>query len=382
MRDTRRFALVPLSPVHIGTGHAIAPEQYLQDGDSLVRVNLPVLLRSLASEDRTKLETALDAGDLRFARSIVQARARDPRFHLYRVEVGRSSRDDLANLFDNPDRPRRGEVHLLPRNPYSGFPYLPGSSVKGAIRTALLNHAVHYQSPAKKNKITSQVLASYERDSPGRSSPALLEELAFDRRTSDTEWDPLRALAISDVPFEAADARIDRVRVRYRSGDEQQASSIQMHFERIRSQADGGEPAQGIVSVTIDTDALRRIERVKGRKLWPMLPDKTDPWSLVQHACNTFYYGRFSAEYGQFPFLQTQATGGPHWLPASMEGITLLRIGRFSHFDSLSVDELRRGYNVQNRMPIHGLGATRTLCELADGRRMAPMGWVLLRPFS
>lgn len=383
MRDTRRFALIPLSPFHVGTGHTIAPEEYLHDGDTLIRINLPALMQNLTPEDRGKVEEALDKNDLKYARSIIQARARDARFHLYRIPVGLSSRNDLTNLFHNPDRPRSGEVHLLPRNPYSGAPCIPGSSIKGAIRTAMLNHALNHQSSARSEEIRSQVLDSYERNAPSHRSPALLESLAFERRISETEWDPLRALALSDVSFESADARIDRVFVRYRSGDEQQASGIQMHYERIRSQADGGVSTPGTVSITIDTDALKALPMLPkygGRKLWPMLPEGTDPWVYLQFACNTFYHRRLSVEWTEFVYLQSQATGGPHWLPASMEGIILLRIGRFSHFDSLSVDELRRGWNVQKRMPIEGLGATRTLCELADGRRKAPMGWVLLKP--
>lgn len=383
MRDTRRFALIPLSPFHVGTGHTIAPEEYLHDGDALIRVNLPALMRNLTPEDRGKVEAALDQNDLKCARSIIQARARDPRFHLYRIPVGPASQYDLKNLFHDPDRPRTGEVHLLPRNPYSGAPCIPGTSIKGAIRTAMLNHAVNHQRPARSEEIRSQVLDSYNGDAPSRNSPALLESVAFERQQSETEWDPLRALALSDVSFETADARIDRVFVRYRSGDDQQASGIQMHYERLRSQADGGVSTPGTVSITIDTDALNALPKVTkygGRKLWPMLPEGMDPWVYLQTACNTFYHHRLSVEWTEFTFLQSQAMHGPHWLPESMEGIILLRIGRFSHFDSLSVDELRRGWNVQKRMPIQGLGATRTLCKLADGKRVAPMGWVLLKP--
>lgn len=253
------------------------------------------------------------------------------------------------------------------------------------MRTALLNHAVHYGDPARKRRISEEVVSTYNPvtgQPDSRESPRLLEEMAFERRSSETEWDPLRALAISDVPFEADDARLDRVFVKYRSGDEQQASGIQMHFERLRCQADGGIGTPGTVAITIDVDAIRALPKMKNRRLWAMLRDGEDPWVYLQAACNTFYGGRFQAEWTDFAFLRSQSQGGPHWGISSWEGIILLRIGRFSHFDSLSVDELRRGWNAQKRMVIEGLGATRTLCELADGRRMAPMGWVLLRPVA
>ena len=56
----------------------------------------------------------------------------------------------------------------------------------------------------------------------------------------------------------------------------------------------------------------------------------------------------------------------------------LLRIGRFSHFESLSVDGLREGYNIQARKPITNMGATRTRCLMENGRPPMPFGWLLL----
>lgn len=88
MRDTRHFSFVPLSPVHVGTGSTIAPEEYIHDGDHLVRVNLPFLLRGLSTEDRAKLETALERGDLKYTRSLVQARARDAKHHCTEFRLG------------------------------------------------------------------------------------------------------------------------------------------------------------------------------------------------------------------------------------------------------------------------------------------------------
>ncbi|MGB9606216.1 MAG: hypothetical protein ACPL88_10120 [Bryobacteraceae bacterium] len=61
------------------------------------------------------------------------------------------------------------------------------------------------------------------------------------------------------------------------------------------------------------------------------------------------------------------------------DGAIPLRIGRFSHFESLSVDGLRSGWNQQRERPIGGMGSSRSLCVLDDGR-LAPFGWVLLDP--
>ncbi|MCZ2153001.1 MAG: type III-A CRISPR-associated RAMP protein Csm5 [Bryobacterales bacterium] len=383
MRDTREFLMYPLSPVHVGTGVTIAPEEYIQDGDYLIRVNLSSVLSSLSSADRTRLEEALDRGDLKAARSMIQARARDGRYHRYRIQIGGSSRNELSNLFHDPERPRTGEIHLLPRNPYNGLPYLPGSSIKGAMRTALVNHAVNHGGEERTAQIRQTVLATFDRSTQqpnAKRSGTVLEEEAFERKSSETEWDPLRALSVSDAFFEKDSTRLDRVAVRYRDGDESRARGIQMHYERLRCQADGGEPQPARIRISIDTEMIHEVTRRMKRPLWPMLSGNIDPWDYLFTACNTFYAGRFGAEWNGFPFVHSQANGGPNWGLKSWGNVVLLRVGRFSHFDSLSVDGLRRGWNAQRKTVITDLGATRTVCELADGRRWAPMGWIKLQP--
>ena len=59
----------------------------------------------------------------------------------------------------------------------------------------------------------------------------------------------------------------------------------------------------------------------------------------------------------------------------------LLRVGRFCQFESLSVDGLRQGWNIQKKQWINE-GSSRTLCRARaenEGRSMpVPFGWLLL----
>jgi CRISPR-associated protein Csm5 len=69
----------------------------------------------------------------------------------------------------------------------------------------------------------------------------------------------------------------------------------------------------------------------------------------------------------------------PYWEnPELKRKRVLLRIGHFSHFESLSVDTLREGWNIQARRPITGMGATRTRCVMENGKPPMPFGWILL----
>jgi CRISPR-associated protein Csm5 len=67
----------------------------------------------------------------------------------------------------------------------------------------------------------------------------------------------------------------------------------------------------------------------------------------------------------------------PYWHSPQRKRL-LLRIGRFSHFESLSVDELRQGWNVQASRPITGMGATRIRCAMENDKPAMPFGWLLL----
>ena len=60
----------------------------------------------------------------------------------------------------------------------------------------------------------------------------------------------------------------------------------------------------------------------------------------------------------------------------------LLRMGRFCQFESLSVDELRRGYRLQAKQredrTIADMSSTRNLCDMGQGKSGMPFGWLLL----
>lgn len=376
MMETRSFSLTVLSPVHVGCGETISPEDYIHVDDKLVRVNLTEILRHLSSGDRDRVERALDIGDLRAVRATVARYAEDKRFHRYSVDIGKSSQEDLRDLFNDPNRPRKGEVTLLPRNPYDNHPYIPGSSIKGALRTAILNHVVNNRGEAEQARIHQHIKGYYTNEMPERHAASELENFAFSRQQNEMEWDPFRAVSIADVRLHPSTTRIDRAEVRYKDDKNQQTRGIQMHYERFRSYADGNNPAHAQLEITMNTSAM---EGTGGRRLWSFLPEGTDCWHYLLNACNTFYVGRLKAELSTFHNLKSRSQISPTWLRAP-KGSVLLRVGRFSHFDSLSVDYLRRGFNVQKNLPILGLGATRTLCHLANDTAPAPFGWVALRP--
>jgi CRISPR-associated protein Csm5 len=120
-------------------------------------------------------------------------------------------------------------------------------------------------------------------------------------------------------------------------------------------------------------------------------------------ACNRFYWGRMVAEGNRF---DERASDGASWKsiektfplgqledgrvlsinpsvsfwndPEYLNRRMLLRVGHFSHFESLSVDELRRGWNARKKEPITDMGSTRTRCVMEKGKDAMPFGWLML----
>lgn len=354
--EVRQFRLVALTPVHIGTGETITPEEYfITGGGQLVRINLAKLLMEWPEQARRRFEQLIEANQLAQARGMLHEAAARPGYELYRVAMGQAAQSELRGA--DPAQ-RRAEVHVFLRNLHAGKVVVPGSAIKGAIRTAIVNAGAAWLEPEEKRRVKTQL------DDPRARAAAwtVLEELALGYERERTERDPLRMLHVSDGELEAGAARVDRAVVVDREGREI-GRGIQLHVERLLSRVDRKEPPGCAIRV-----GLARGPRGGHARL---------DWKFLTDACNQFFLNRYREELGHFSFLR-----GRQWVPEAGKfpaGAILLRVGRFSHFESLSVDELRSGWNQQRGKPIEGMGSSRTLCVLDNGVR-APFGWVLLEP--
>lgn len=371
---TLRFTATPLTPIHVGDGTTLVPEDYLLAGDELIRFNRSTVLRDMAPAVRRELEDALDKNRFERAQEMLRG-ACDPRSHaLGRIGISNESRQALQTLVAHPESPvRQREVHPFLRNPISGRPVVAGSSIKGAIRTAIVNQFTQKHLPAVKAAVCQADV---------RRQAQTLETEALNYEFGRLESDPLRLLKVADAELPDGCTRIDRA-LQFKL--DQGFNDIQMHYERLLSRGDGETLCFGL-ELELDDSAIanERVRALIGREL---------SFDLIRQACNTFYIGRMLAEHKRFfhedtaPEARYGAQGlvkfqGEKLLVAKSlrdEGI-LLRIGRFSHFESLSVDELRQGWNIQRKKPIEE-GSTRTLCRSARISSSAPMpfGWLMLR---
>ncbi|GEM_PF-424818 len=206
-----RLAVTPLSPVHMGTDADYEPTGYVIDDGALFEFDGIGALAALPAAERERLDRILAAkADDRMLREVQGF------FHANRERlIGHSRRqvrvnptieafykDRVGQVAQHEQGGRKVqnklEIQRTAWNPVSGRPILPGSGLKGAIRTALLNTALL-------NKVNrGQRLKHNERNGE-------LQTRLFDFRPGKFELDPMRLIHLGDAPLDAGVGLATRV---------------------------------------------------------------------------------------------------------------------------------------------------------------------------
>lgn len=371
------FKAEVLTPVHVGAGVELDPLSFTLINNQLVHFHIAQLVADLTDQDRVRFETMLERADLKEIQLFLRHQVDLFKHGTARVEVSDEFAKEFEKKAGNPDNSFR--VDMMPRNPHTGTVYLPGSGIKGAIRTAVVNHFTN-RVPEFKAKV-HQAVKGAPKDKQGK----VLEQVALDRLNHNNkdliERDVFRLIDVEDVTLPDSSTRIDRAE--NWNPNKPDAAGIQMWFERCKAKAEG-ESTQFTVNLHIDEKAMQHpeVKRNLGR---------TIDLNTVMNACNHFYWGRLKAELDKFFPEKSDSIRQAIWKTIAIRGSDgklqvsppkepqlLLRVGRFSHFESLSVDELRRGYNIRKRESIIGMGSTRTLCHIKTTPFKIPFGWMLL----
>jgi len=379
-----RFTAEALTPIHIGCGLEIDPTEFNLKGDRLMRFSPSLIIDNLHHDERSRFLAILDRADIKEIQNFLRSHFDESRHGLGKIEVSEQFSQEFRARISNPGSQFR--VEMMPRNNHSGRVYIPGSSLKGAIRTAVINHFTN-QVPESRHKVHDAVRAEK------RNKARVLEEAALNRRHNETHKDLFRFIHVDDIILPDDATRIDRVLNYKVSGTE---SAIPMWIERLKSRADMQNPPKFTVILRINEQAMKNemVRNEVGRTL---------DLKTLMHACNHFYWQRMVSEGDCFDQRQTNGDGWsfikklfpkgktedgkivtiepstPFWnSPEYQRKRILLRVGRFCHFESLSVDHLREGWNIQARRPIKGMGSSRTRCLLENGSRLVPFGWMVL----
>ena len=355
-----RLQIEPLTPIHVGSGQTIEPYEYdLAEDDQfcwLVILDLGAILADMPPAERTRFEEFSLRGDFPALRRWLREHADHSRHARWRVPVDEDAYKEIRRNINNPDR--LGEIHLFTRDAATGRPYLPGSSIKGAIRTAIVD-AVARQPDQRVGQLEA-VAREWDRARQGgvRFEAAALEYAKRDGRP-DLYRDPLRQIAVSDASLPQDACWIDRIQIIRPQGQSvPDPRGIVIYRDLVVPPQDPGTP----VAVTeLRLHHLLGDRRRMGRDVLPRSLDAAE----ICRWCNAFYRPRLERELGRF----VQDAGLAEQLRAAASGMKenqcLIRLGRHSHFECVTVGE------PFHRSPRRGFGKSRSY---VGGRQ--PLGWL------
>jgi len=331
-----------LSPVHIGTGEELDPFSYVIRDNYLHLVDTGRW--AAESKEAALLEKTISTSGFAAVRSWISRNIDTSLYSIGRIEIrSKSLLDTYRYSIERQDARNQVLVSPLPRGAANGKAYIPGSSLKGAVRTALANAFVQ--------------AAGVKSEDGGRKRPDYNEKIFGTIRQ-----DPLRNLKFRDVPLPQDATVIFEAREFSMKPDKR--PTPKGYYEAASGTVDTGKPVTYETTISLSPFSLH---------------GKIVNCAFLIEALNAFYRPKFFEEREKFYARQQgeavyKATAPlAKRLEALIPQEALVRVGHFSHVECVTLDGVRRPMTryVKNR-PLPW-GTTRTLAE-----GLYPFGWVIL----
>ena len=369
----KTYVLTPLTGVHVGTGEELTPLDY-KIASKVGTIDFKKLTYWKFSSDRILQrlmndEKALEAfhranaaGNMGELQRFFQANCTMVKDTDYPCEITEGFlKTYKANLSKGPYE-NEAKVLQMYHAPGSPRPVIPGSSLKGSIRTALLNM---YLDGLPEVEYKEQHDRFKQERQPGKFNNPLQQKLLH---CDDARNDPFRAVSVSDSPFSANRTQlVGTLNMMPKQTGSLEASGPPIQAEILKGTLLGGE-AVSEVCISIN-EALQKINYVKAIS-----------FEDIQKGCNHFYWDEFCTEYDTFykniyDGSEALITGLKNELEkAVMPGSKkcIVRVGRWSQVEFVTFEENFR--RPETRIGRHG--TTRTLFDYNG--KYVPMGWCVL----
>lgn len=332
-----------LSPLHIGTGNQIEPFDYVIKNGKLYRILLEDFLYQLSDKKRKIFEDIVYGRNLNRIRKYIIEEIDLEKYSAYLVEVTK----EIESLYLSKIDDIKNQLLIDPfiRTGGENKPYIPGSSIKGAIRTALINQIAQDSSPPRPT--------------------GYREEREFESRllgyTSREKNDPFRGIKITDGTLPLDSTIISQVKnvTKDRSGN-LQPNNIQLICEVTYSKI-SGKSIEFESNLTIDSN-LFSINYLS----------KSFAIEEIEKACNNFYQDKLRMEDKKFYSASTISHISNSLLNEEMKDDSfLIRLGRFSGVESVTID------NYRNPKPPGKKGIWGTSRNLVEMKY--PLGWIKIK---
>jgi len=388
--EKRLYTITPLSGVHIGTGEELTPLDYkIAKKIENVVFNEPVywklsndrILQRLGGDEKamSAFDRASVEGNIKELFNFFHDKCAYVKDTDYFCEITKVFLKNYnENLAKNPHQ-NAAKVLQMYHTEGTPKPVIPGSAIKGAVRTALLNEYLADLS----DKDYKFLKERFEQEKNLNKANDKMQQKLFDY--SDAKNDPLRAVSFSDCSFKHAGTQLvgglDLVSFNKQAGS-LEAIGAQIQAEVIKGELLGGK-AVSELSIDIN-DMLQKTPISLRRDEQPRRIKKID-FDTIHKSCNEFYWGEFQNEYDKFyknvyDGTETLIVDLKNKLEAAKNAKNkfIIRVGRWSQVEFVTFkDNFRKPLTKKDKSgkPL-GYGGTRTLFDY-DGKYV-PMGWCVL----
>ena len=359
-KEHYHLTVEPITCVHIGSGKQLSPLDCIvvpsKSGRMLYATySSDSILHRIASDKRKTAEFEKVCTRMKDTQEFFHQNFAPAEDTLYKCHVTDEFKRHCAKHADTDPLDNAQLVAQMYRPEGSNAPVIPGSSLKGAIRTAILN----------------QVLDSGDYPRPlGTSNTQVQKQLLNNYK--DVKQDPFRALEIGDCVFEAKGTQLvgilKNIKKNKTSGEVEEHNTSLIQAEVIKGSFMDNAPS-GTAHIRINMDLGSAVSK------------KITKADIIS-ACNRFYLSTFEQEYKQF---YKEATGSEcdvitelykeiKAVASSLSNSFILRVGRWSQVEFVTLGhDLRNPKTPKRKGKIMPYGTTRTVLNY-DGVYL-PLGW-------
>ena len=342
------FRLRVLTPVHVGCGQDLDPFHYFLEDGKLHVISFSRFVSGLSEELRSEFMSLVSGNSVLELRKFLFAHADAKRDALYSIDVHpkfiekyRSRLGSVKNRMDILAFFRSGLAHR---------PIIPGSSIKGAIRTAILdarkpNHRLNLAPGKYKAKeLEAKILGNWNQ-----------------KNRPNISRDPFKTFGVTDAPLPLNGTVVARV-VNYKTTrDDRHPMDVELARGAFGSKEEPAAPVKLLFPGTKDSGVKR-----------PLVLNE------IMDACNSFSSDILDYEERKF-FQDARFKPVMAWLKKIRDNINpntqcLLRLGRFSQAESKTIPGYRHiQIDPKDKNKWSHEGTARNI--LVDG---TPLGWCLL----
>ena len=367
-KEQYKLSVEPITCVHIGNGEQLSPLDYKvspskQGRDVFVKFSTDSILKRIAADQQKfaefdRLSSSENMKDLvTFVHNNFKTEDINYICHCTKEFVKTYKKNTEKDPLQNGSF-----VEQMYRNNGSGVPIIPGSSLKGAVRTAVLNAELEHCNNRQnlRNKQDDQI------------QKKLLEY-------SDAKNDPFRILQFGDCIFSSKGTQIVGMLKNIKT--RQDGEVIEDNTSQIQAEAIKGYLMNGSSEACLTGEARFIFDRdLENSKVFSK---KITIQDIVKD-CNEFYFDEFMTEYDKF-YRNTACSECDRITVllkelksiaknSQNENECIIRVGRWSQVEFVTLETLRnpKTKKGKNGKPLP-YGTTRTVFN-NDGFYL-PFGW-------